>query len=258
MSGYAGSESKGAVVTGGAGVLGQAVAAQLAADGFEVTLLDVDEAAVARAAERLSASTGTRVEGHRVDVSDPREVGERIARLENAGRRLDCLVNNAAVNARQPLQEQTPDGWDTTMAVNVRGPMLLCQAIRPWWQRRGGGRVVNVGSRTWLGGGPTAYVTSKAAIVGLTRALAVELGPIGVTVNAVAPSVVETALTRAGRSDREFERFAARHLAMTPLGRLARPQDVAGAVAFLAGDRASFITGEILHVCGGAQLAPSA
>ena len=118
--------------------------------------------------------------------------------------------------------------------------------------------MVNVSSRTWLGGGPTAYVTSKAAIVGLTRTLAVELGPLGVTVNAVAPSVVETPLTRAGRTEEEFEQFTARHLAMTPLGRLARPQDVADAVAFLAGERAAFITGEILHVCGGAQLAPSA
>ncbi|MER5325819.1 SDR family NAD(P)-dependent oxidoreductase [Streptosporangium roseum] len=247
-----------AVVTGGAGTLGAAIGARLASDGFEVTLFDIDGEAVAAAARRLSELTGREVAGWRVDVGDAGAVHDAVTRITGRGGRLDCLVNNAAVNLRGALAEQAPQDWDAMMSVNVRGPMLLCQAALPWWRRNGWGRVINLGSRTWLGGGPTGYVTSKAAVVGLTRTLAVELGPLGVTVNAVAPSMVATPFTRGGRSDAEFDGFMRRHLAMTPLGRLARPEDVADAVAFLAGDQAGFITGEVLHVCGGAQLAPSA
>ncbi|MGI5232616.1 SDR family NAD(P)-dependent oxidoreductase [Actinoallomurus sp. CA-142502] len=260
MSGHAsGGAAPGpvAVITGGGGTLGTAMATRLAEEGNAVVLLDRDEAAARAAADEVAARTGGSVVGWRADVADEDDVRASVDRIVRTHGRLDRLVNNAGVNRRDTLADQDPRIWDEVMAVNLRGPMLLCRAALPLWRRTGSGRVVNIASRTWLGGGPTSYVTSKAGVVGLTRTLAVELGPLGVTVNAVAPSMIVTALTSAGRDEARLRELTERHRRMTPMRRLATPEDVAEAVVFLTSDGAGFITGEVLHVCGGAQLAPA-
>lgn len=246
-----------ALVTGGAGSLGSCIGARLLADGAIVVLADLDRSRAERVATELGARGRGLVLGMATDVADESSSHALVEAIIDRFGRLDVLVNNAGVNRRNSLADLRVDDWDATMAINLRGAAVLCSAALPHWQRQRWGRVVNMGSRTWLSGGPIAYVTSKAGLVGMTRALARELGPWGVTVNLVAPGMVDTPLTRSSRDGGSFESVAAAYRHRTPLGRLATPDDIAHAVSFLASAGAGFITGEVLNVSGGMQMAPA-
>lgn len=245
-----------ALVTGGAGAIGRAIGARLARGGATVVMADLDAAAAERAAHELGA-VSDRHTGLGVDVGDRASAGYLVERVLGRFGHLDVVVNNAGLNRRGSNADQSERDWDAVLAVNLKGVFNVCQAAIPALLQQRAGRIVNVASRVWLSGSLPAYTASKAGVVGLTRSLARELGPWNVTANAVAPSMVATPFTRNGRSDEEFAAFAAHAVAQTPLGRLAAPEDVAGAVAFLASPDAAFITGEVLHVCGGSQLAPA-
>ncbi|WP_326834952.1 SDR family NAD(P)-dependent oxidoreductase [Amycolatopsis rhabdoformis] len=242
-----------AIVTGAGGGLGSVIARELANDGFQVVLVDRDGDAADAAAESVSGSPVV-IPADLTDVSDVRQLVDAVAQRFG---RLDVVVNGAGIERVHPLETMPEPDWDATMDVNVKGPMLLCRAAVPLWRAQGSGSVVNISSRAWLGGSSnTAYSSSKAALVGLTRSMAVELGPLGVRANAVAPSFVQTPFNRQRTDITDLNEMIERYTAFTPLRRLIDPIDVANAVVFLASDRARNITGEVLHVCAGAQLPP--
>lgn len=245
-----------AVITGAGGAIGGAVAKRFAAAGAHVVLADLDVAAAIKAASALAPADGQSFEPIEADMGDNDSVRALAAKVMARFGRIDWILNNAAINHRKAIDSVDLQEWDLEMAVNLRGPMLLTQLAIPSWKENGGGRVVNVASRAWVAGGPPGYATSKAGIVGLTRSLSRQLAPFGTTANAVAPGLLATQFTQVGRSDEQFDNFAGAYLQNTPLKRLTLPEDVAGAVAFLVSSDASYITGEVIHVCGGSQMAP--
>jgi NAD(P)-dependent dehydrogenase (short-subunit alcohol dehydrogenase family) len=231
--------------------MGAAIVARLAQDGMTVVLVDIEgersrEVAAALAPHSLVIEA---------DLARAESAGEIMQLVTDHAGGLDHLVNNAGLNRPQTIHQLQVQDWDAVLAVNLRAPVFLCQAAIPHWERRGGGSIVNIGSRVWLSGAIPAYTASKAGIVGLTRSLAVELGRLNVRANAVAPSYVDTPFTRLDRPAEDIARRQQQVLDITPLGRIGTAEDIANAVAFLVSPNASFITGEVLHVCGGAQLA---
>ncbi|MFF3494741.1 SDR family NAD(P)-dependent oxidoreductase [Streptomyces sp. NPDC002795] len=246
-----------AVVTGAGGGLGSAIAQELGADGFQVVLVDRDRAA----AEAVAGSIGDKAVLQpcvlSADVTDAESVQALVNEITRRYGRLDALVNSAGVERVSALEQAPEADWDLTMDVNVKGPMLLCRAAVPLWRAQGSGSVVNISSRAWIGGSAnSSYSASKAALVGLTKSMAVELGPLGVRANAVAPSFVRTPFNEQRSDVTDMAGMIERYEAFTPLRRLVDPVDVANAVTFLASERARNITGEVLHVCAGSQLPP--
>lgn len=234
-----------ALVTGAVRGLGRAIADELAALGATVYGTSRDAESARAIAERY----GTRPLA--VDVNDVEATAALIAELFADGAGPDVLVNNAGMNAPQPATEIAPETWDAIHGVNVRSVFFLSQAIGREWIARGiRGAIVNISSQTGTVAieGRAAYGSSKGAIDQLTRNLAFEWGAHGIRVNAVAPTFVRTELTASTLADGDF---ATELLSRIPLGRFGEPEDVAAAVAFLAGDAAAMITGHTLMVDGG-------
>lgn len=235
-----------AVVTGAAGGIGQAIARRLAHDGFHVVALDLNGEAAQAVADELCAAGGS-AQSHAVDLRD----GVALAALIEALPRLDALVNNAGIFDERAFMALTAEDFRRHYELNVIALFSLSQQAA----RRlpAGGKIVNIASRAYLGARNHAhYVAAKAAVVGLTRAMAMELMERGILVNAVAPGLVDTPMLQALTPERR-----AAQLALQPTGRAARPADIANAVAFLASPQTDFITGQTLMVDGGKSLGGS-
>jgi 3-oxoacyl-[acyl-carrier protein] reductase len=244
-------KDKVAIITGAGQGIGRAYALRFAWEGAHVVVADIQEdkaGSVVREVQDLGA-IGVAI---RTDVSDPGSTKAMVERTVERFGRVDVLVNNAAIFATikmKPFEEIGPEEWDRTMSVNLTGAFLCCQAVSPQMREQKWGRIINISSATVLMGRPwyAHYVTSKAGIIGLTRALANELGADNVTINALMPGATETEVPRETVSSEQAKAL----IASQAIHRREKPEDLVGAAAFLASDDAGFITGQTINIDGG-------
>ncbi len=243
-------DSRVAIVTGAGKGLGQAFCVKLAEEGADIVAVTRADIQGLKQTEKMVRNLGKQALISQVDVTNEndtiRMVGETVDRFS----RIDILVNNAAYYygvKRKPFTEISSDEWDKMMAVNVKGPWICAKAVFETMKSQGKGKIINLTSEVFFTGshGFVHYVTSKGGVVGLTRALAVELGLYGICVNAVAPGYTDTEASRTIADVGKYD------TSKTPLKRLETPEDLVGVVAFLASDDSNFITGQTILVDGG-------
>ena len=235
-----------AVVTGAGQGIGEGIARRLAAAGASVVVND----AVADRAGRVAAALtdgGARALGVPADISRADGAAEVVRCAREAFGSVDILVNNAGIARDRYLTKMSEEDWDEVLRVNSKSCYLCCREAVPLMMEQRRGRIVNIASRAWLGNpGQANYAASKGAVVSLTRTLALELAKFGITVNAIAPALVETPLFHTLKPE-----VQERLLKTVPAGRIGTPADIANAVGFFADDEASYVTGQLLYVCGG-------
>lgn len=242
-----------ALVTGAARGIGAATARRLAADGYQVAVLDLREADAEATAAAIREAGGTAL-AVGADVADEEAVTAAVARVADELGPPTVLVNNAGILRDNLLFKMSADDWDAVLSVHLRGAFLVSRAVQQHQVEARWGRVVNLSSTSALGNrGQANYAAAKAGMQGFTKTLAIELGPFGVTVNAVAPGVIETDMMRAvaDRTGMPYADLLAAAAKEVPVRRVGQPEDVAAAVSFFCSEGASYVSGQVLYVAGG-------
>lgn len=247
-------ENKVAVVTGGAGGIGSAIAARLAAEGATVVVTDVNLQAAATVAQQIHDAGGT-AQALASDIANPAACRQLIKQVVTQFGRIDVLINNAGINRRGDLLALSEDDWHTSFAVNLDSMFYLCRAVLPIMIESGSGAIVNTASQWGLHPAPghIAYNVTKAAVASFTQNLARDYAPHNIRVNGVCPGEIHTPMLEAGvlRSGRTIADLDK----MVPFGRIGKPEEVAALVAFLASEEAAFICGSLVEITGAQAVA---
>ena len=246
-------ETRTAIVTGAARGIGAAVSQRLAADGFQVAVVDLDEASCAGTVDAITAAGGKAL-AVGADVSNEEQVAAAFARITSELGAPTVLINNAGIIRDNMLFKMTVDDWDAVMNVHLRGAFLMTKAAQKHMTEASFGRIVNLSSTSALGNrGQANYSAAKAGLQGFTKTLAIELGKFGVTANAIAPGFIATDMTRqtAERMGITFEQFLEGAAKEIPVARVGQPEDIAATTSFLVREEAGFVSGQVIYVAGG-------
>ena len=242
-----------AIVTGAARGIGAATARRLAADGLAVAVLDLDAQNCAATVDAITADGG-RALAVGADVSQAGQVEAAVGKVAGELGPPAVLINNAGVIRDNLLFKMTEDDWDTVLGVHLRGAFLMSRAAQKHMVDQRYGRIVNLSSSSALGNrGQVNYSAAKAGMQGFTKTLAIELGPFGITANAVAPGFIVTDMTAAtaARIGMSFDDFQAAAASQIPVRRVGQPEDVAHVISFLCSERAGFVSGQVIYAAGG-------
>lgn len=239
-----------AVVTGGASGIGGAISRRLASGRAAVAIFDLNGEAVQETAASIEEAGGTAF-GWTVDVTDRAGVNDALAEVRSRLGRPTILVNSAGRSHHGPFLELTSEIWERVVTINLTGTFYTCQAVIPEMLEEGWGRIVNISSSSVHRGAPrlASYVAAKSGVVGLTKSLALEFAPHGITVNTIPPGFIDTPMLRGTAAGGHID--VDQQIAATPVRRIGKPEDIAYACAFLVSEEAGYITGQIIGVNGG-------
>ena len=238
-----------ALVTGSGRGIGEGIVKKLAENGAKIVVNDVDQENIDRVVEEIRAAGGDAI-GIKADITQKAQVQDMFKKVVDHFGRIDILVNNAGIAKDKSILKLTEEDWDSVINVNLKGTFLCCQAAIAYMREQKYGRIINISSRAWLGWpGQANYSASKGGVVSLTRTLALEQAKYKITVNCIAPGIIKTPLF-----DSLPENAKENLLKVQPTGTIGDPADIAYGVLFFASDDSSYVTGQVIFICGGKSI----